>query len=93
MATRRIFNHHLSISKPWNSRAVGEEKREEIIHKVGKVPYFFHLRPTLFFFFFEGGKSDLEGIKIPQGVLNLFSLRGQVPHVALKSLSKMKVNA
>lgn len=89
MGTMRIFNHHVSISKPWNSEATGEEKRE-IIHKVGKVPYFFHLRPTLFF---KGQKSDLEGIKIPQGVFNLFSLQGQVPHVALKRLSKMKVNA
>lgn len=92
MGTMRIFNHHVSISKPWNSGAIREEKRE-IIHKVGKVPYFFHLKPTLFFFFFRGKKSDLEGIKIPQGVFNLFSLQGQVPHEALKRLSKMKVNA
>lgn len=87
----RIFNHPLSISKPWNSGAVRAEKKEQIIHKVDKVPYF--IRDQLLFFFFLGGKSDLEGIKIPQGVFNLFSLQGQVPHVALKRVSKMKVNA
>lgn len=86
----RIFDYHLSISKPGNSGAVGEQKRKEIIHKVDKVPYFIW---DQFLFFFKGGKSDLEGIKIPQGVFNLFSLQGQVPHVALKRVSKMKVNA
>lgn len=54
MGTMRIFNSRLSISKPWNSGAGGEKKREEIIHKVDKVPYF--IRDQLSLFFLKGEK-------------------------------------
>lgn len=88
MGTMRIVNTaYLSASPATLGR--WERRKEEIIHKVDKVPYFTRDQLSLSLFLsFRGKKSDLEGIKIPQGVFNLFSLQGQVPHVALKRIQK-----
>lgn len=65
----------------WGSEGDGVE---QVIPKVDKAPQFIwnHLSISLSLFFIKGGGSDFEGIKIPQGVFNLSSLQGQVPHEA-----------
>lgn len=65
----------------WGSEG---DRVEQVIRKVDKAPQFIWNHLSLFFLLrVWGGGSDFEGIKIPQGVFNLSSLQGQVPHVAL----------